>query len=133
MGFFSKNHFWNKPIPYVGWQAEGNAVKGTVSGVGRGIGRGLKWGAISAVVAGGAVAGVMVLNSLRNGRRDSDNDIDDLPPPSELNDRSSQALDFQPQGPARQETLMGMQPVEGELALREKMRRNGMGAGADIA
>lgn len=85
---------------------------------------------IAGLVGGAAVALPFIVGSLRNNRRA---DPDDLPPPPELTAAIPPVLDFTPQMQPEPQTMMGMEPVEGEFAKKVKNQRGGMNAGLDTS
>jgi hypothetical protein len=90
-----------------------------------------KWAGIGGAVAAGAVALPIVVGSLRNSRRVNE---DDLPPPPELSAPIPQVMDFTPQlmAAAQPQTMMGMEPVEGDFAKKYKNQR-GAASGIDAS
>jgi len=107
------------PVPKVGW-LKGGALRGV---------KVAKWGGIGALVGGAALALPFVVSGMRSNRRYNP---DNEPPPPELTAPLPPVMEFpEPQQAQGQNTMMGMQPVEGEMARRVKLQRAGINAGVD--
>ena len=87
------------------------------------LGKGTKKAGLIALAAGAIVATPFIINSMRSNRRFKP---EDAPLPPELIDPTPQVMMAPPQ-----QTLMGMQPVEGAMAQRVLASRGGAAAGVD--